>query len=251
MSWETIPRADVIHSHFSDRLDTLTAEEGGYRRLHPPVTHRRSLFFLKKTGLFLILDKLSSEGEQSYDLHYHFPPETGLELREDGRSYAAPEENALLFVDCSRQAVRSIIEGDDRPLGWYSPGYGRLTRTSTVEVSCRGAGTILFFSVLMPWSEGSGAVPSVIAEEDGEGRRITVDCEHERVVLSIHQRISDRTEGGLSYRGRALLIQEDRQARDGWAYAVDCERLSLKTDKLFESPEPRDTFKILPDRGGG
>ena len=247
MNWAAIPRAQVLHSYFSERLDTITAEEGGYRRLPFPVIHRRTIFFLKKTGLFLVLDKLVSEGEHKYDLHYHFPPEMALEMQEDGRGFAAKKENALLFVDCSNESVRNILQGHDRPIGWYSNGYGQLTRTSTVEISCRGHGTVLFFSVLMPWRHEDGTTARIVSSEDGGDRIITVEGKQERSVLSIHQEISTRKLHDLSYTAKALLIHEDREAPDDWVYAVDCEMLATGTKNMLESESPRDLFRILPE----
>jgi hypothetical protein len=249
MSWKAIPRADVIHSYFSDYLDTMTAEEGGYRALPTPVTHRRTVFFLKKTGLFLILDKLVSEGEHRYDLHYHFSPDSELVLQDDGRSFVAQKENALLFVDGSQEDVRNSFQGDDRPIGWYSRGYGHLTPTPTVEISSRGRGTVLFFSVLMPWKQGDGTAARIITSHNDGERSIAVEGKRERSLLSIHQEISQRQLGDVSYRAKALLIHEDHEAPDRWIYAIDCEMLGTGTENFIESQEPRDTFRVLEKAG--
>ncbi|MDT5060717.1 MAG: hypothetical protein QOH63_1176 [Acidobacteriota bacterium] len=52
--------------------DTIVAEHDGYKRLAQPVTHRRTVRFLKRERLWIIEDSLSGEGEHSFHFRFHF-----------------------------------------------------------------------------------------------------------------------------------------------------------------------------------
>jgi uncharacterized heparinase superfamily protein len=60
------------------KVDRVTAEHDGYRRLPQPVTHRRSVTFHKPERWWLVEDELIGEGDHKFAIRFHF--DAGLEV---------------------------------------------------------------------------------------------------------------------------------------------------------------------------
>ena len=67
ISWETTPERD-----------TLVAEHDGYARLSAPVTHRRTVCFLKRERFWTVEDTLTGQGAHDFRFRFHF--RSGLEV---------------------------------------------------------------------------------------------------------------------------------------------------------------------------
>jgi hypothetical protein len=85
-----------VHSwNSSAEHDEVVAEHSGYQRLPEPVTHRRSISFLKTEGWWLVEDTLTGAGSHKIDTRFHF--NSGLNVTIDGASVIARAENGLLL----------------------------------------------------------------------------------------------------------------------------------------------------------
>jgi hypothetical protein len=113
------------------------AEHDGYRALHPPARHRRTVWLDRISRSVDIVDEISG-GRHDVRLAFHLGPEVEAEL--DGGSailrwpQAATPGTARLGLPPLRW---SLHRGETDPiLGWYSPGLGR--RTPAVTLIGRG-----------------------------------------------------------------------------------------------------------------
>ena len=58
----------------TEEFDFLDAEHDGYGRLPDPVTHRRRIYFDKKSCFWIIRDELLGKGIHEFELFFHFAP---------------------------------------------------------------------------------------------------------------------------------------------------------------------------------
>ena len=79
---EASPR--VLEFNLGARLETLTAEHDGYRRLPQPVIHQRRVTFNKDERYWFLSDKLTGAGEHSLAFRFHFAPGLETTVRPDG-----------------------------------------------------------------------------------------------------------------------------------------------------------------------
>ena len=70
-SWETTARCKPLSWISERRFDYLEGRHDGYERLQSPATHTRSILFLKN-DYWLMRDLVTSTGNHSLDLRFHF-----------------------------------------------------------------------------------------------------------------------------------------------------------------------------------
>ena len=126
--------------HAKSRLTQLTAstegdearweaEHDGYRVLHPPVTHHRTVEFRGEQRLIEVTDELDTTGRPSIRLAFHLGPAIEADL--DGCTLAlrwpdrrGEQETATMTLPSSLDW--SLARGSAEPvLGWYSPAFGQ------------------------------------------------------------------------------------------------------------------------------
>jgi hypothetical protein len=75
----------LVENHSDERTDYALGMHEGYRRLRRPVTHYRSVLFLRPPAPdagWILTDRLKGTGRHRCALRFHFPP--GMELRPNG-----------------------------------------------------------------------------------------------------------------------------------------------------------------------
>lgn len=88
----------VLECEFGPKLEAVTAEHYGYRRLPQPLVHQRRVLFNKQRRYWSLSDMLTGKGEHDLSFRFHFA--TGLEtsVRSDG------------FVDvCDRRSGARLL----------------------------------------------------------------------------------------------------------------------------------------------
>jgi hypothetical protein len=99
--------------------DWLDIEHTGFTRLDPPVRHRRTFLFDKRTGTWEITDDLVGSGDHTADWYFHF--DYGIELESLGKGRfrtSSPGTNLILTAHSEVRLEYSIIDG------WVSRSYG-------------------------------------------------------------------------------------------------------------------------------
>ncbi len=124
------------------------AEHYGYRTLHPPVTHRRTVEFSGKRRLIEIRDEIESTGRPAVRLAFHLGPTVEADL--DGGILALrwPDRDrgqATATMILPPSLDWSLIRGASNPvLGWYSPAFGqKVPATDVIGVGFATAGSTL------------------------------------------------------------------------------------------------------------
>lgn len=106
----------------------IQGEHDGYRRLSPPVTHRRTI--VVHSGLWLVFDELFGRGEVAGRSRIHLHPERHVE-----------ELNLVTFG--------ATVE---RERGWYSERFGEKRENDVVLLSSAGNLPLLFGYGVSSWA---------------------------------------------------------------------------------------------------
>lgn len=129
----------------------LVARHNGYRRLREPVSHVRKLVWVDE-DVFLLEDTFGGSGEHNFELNFHLHPDVAVELTSGGVRLQNGGRSVCLACD---GAQFDIIQGAKEPLcGWYSPSYGVLEKTSTLQVRKTGRPADIRFHTLLRIGEG-------------------------------------------------------------------------------------------------
>jgi hypothetical protein len=138
-----------------------TAEHDGYRRLDPPVTHRRTVTLDPAARRVTIVDRLGTSGRHRCRLAFHLGPEVEAVLEgstatltwPSGRGDQVPARGILRLPE---PLDWSVHRGEEGPiLGWHSPGFGRKERSTTLIGDGSGGGADLALETVLRFEVGS------------------------------------------------------------------------------------------------
>src|SRR6185437_8284662 len=124
------------------------AEHDGYRTLHPPVTHRRTVEFHGEQRLIEVTDEIDTTGNPAVRLAFHLGP--AVEAQLDGciltlRWSGADGGQATATMTLPSSLGWSLVRGAEDPvLGWYSPAFGqKVPATDVIGVGVATPGSSL------------------------------------------------------------------------------------------------------------
>ncbi len=194
-SWKQIAEARARQWISHRRFDYFEGEHNGYARLDSPVTHVRSVLFLKE-NYWIIRDRVVTVGAHRYDLHFHFTPDAAPMI--DGRSaVAAARERQIETPGLEMFAFGSGGRGEwHKENGYISPRYGERFDAPTLVFSAEGAGAQDFFTFLIPRDSQSPDSPVSQAREikSTGGRSFEISCGASRDVLHVGEgRVTNTT----------------------------------------------------------
>lgn len=132
---------EILENHIS-----LKAVHNGYRRLKTPVEHQREIIIDKNTSL-LIIDTFTGEGVHRFELNFHLHPEVRIDKTGDWLALDNSDESIFIY---NSEDMFSVFRGQKDPiLGWYSPSYGLLKETNTLQRSIEGGADSIRFITLI------------------------------------------------------------------------------------------------------
>jgi hypothetical protein len=96
----------------------------------------------------VVADFVGGSGAHAAAVHWHLDPRWAVETRGRGAIFTRPGERGdRVGLWVPQGVVDGFAGDDDTGLGWCSPAYGRLARTTTVRVSHSGAAPFWMVSV--------------------------------------------------------------------------------------------------------
>ena len=118
-SWQHVARATVKQFASQSDFDYFEGSHDGYERLADPVTHTRSVLFVKQQpcSCLIVKDRFRANDQHLYTLRYHFP--AGCSAEADGNQVIATSydgEQLMITVIGSTTPVARIEEGGCRRL---------------------------------------------------------------------------------------------------------------------------------------
>jgi asparagine synthase (glutamine-hydrolysing) len=126
-------------------------EHDGYRRLKPPVRHRRGVVLLND-GWWLVIDRLSSLGDHDYRLHWLFP-DVPFAWQENAGLLLLNTPAGPYWVKVNGTTERkewSLVRGEENSArGWNSPYYGYRDPALSLSFTVRARSTV-FWSLFGP-----------------------------------------------------------------------------------------------------
>lgn len=126
----------------NDACDFFEGSHDGYERLADPVTHVRSVLFLKG-GYWVVRDRLVAAGEHRYELRFHFAPDARPTLRSSG----VREPGLTIEAPGSEGAWALSTE-------WVSRRYGERVPAQVAGLRTTATGPQDFFTFLLPSAAG-------------------------------------------------------------------------------------------------
>ncbi len=175
-SWRSRPEASVELWIAGESFDLLVATHDGYAQLAQPVTHRRSLFYLRNR-FWLVRDVVVGSGTHDLEINWHLAP--GLQPVAAGANGVRVEispRTALAFQTPEAHGWQRTLES-----GWYSPAYGRKIQSPVLRfrrlaqlpaefvtmICATGTGTEAPESLLRMQAQASGVSGYVLSTVEG------------------------------------------------------------------------------------
>ena len=146
-SWKLIAGSRCLGWRSQSRFDFVEGTHDGYTRLEPPVTHARSLFFLKE-GYWIVRDRVTGRGNHRVNLLFHFSPGVKLETKQ-------AESNSELATVIGSENPLNVSVFDSagewrRETGRVSYCYGSMEEAPVAQFSTQLAGDANLVSFLLP-----------------------------------------------------------------------------------------------------
>ena len=141
--WSHVANAQVHAWRTGEGFDYFDGAHDGYR----PLVHRRRVLALHG-NLLIVADYIAGSGLHTAAVHWHLDPRWTVATRDRRAAFtvgASGEDRVGLTV--ARGAMENFTADAGTGLGWWSPAYGRLDRTTTIRVSHSGAAPFWMASV--------------------------------------------------------------------------------------------------------
>lgn len=171
-SWKTKANARLKQWISQPRFDFFEGSHDGYERLSSPVTHTRSILFLKN-DYWIVRDFARARGKHDYKLNFHFNHDTNPAIKTTENNFSHVGETPE-----TENGLRLFTFGDNG--GWQkkesplSVCYGRKTDAPHLQFAASGTGAQEFFTFLLPSAAGADA-PQVLETAIDGGRAFVVN----------------------------------------------------------------------------
>jgi hypothetical protein len=160
-AWEHAANSRVRTFISGEGFDYFEGSHDGYGRLADPLTHTRSLLFIKADahhelpGLMVVRDKFSASGRHSYELRYHFA--AGCSAIADRNFVKATDQTGrgLAITTFPGGDLKARIED-----GWVSRCYGQREPAPVAVFEANGHGPQSFVSFIVPRKSRKGGAPT-------------------------------------------------------------------------------------------
>jgi len=121
----------------------IKASHDGYLRLKKPAIHIRD-FQINDDQTCIIIDSFQGEEEvHLFELNFHLHP--NVKISDKNGWLMLENGNESIYISNFKSDF-SKIKGQSAPLlGWYSPGYGLIEKTTTLHIDKRGTPASTFF----------------------------------------------------------------------------------------------------------
>jgi hypothetical protein len=141
--WSYVANGRVNRWRASERFDYFDGAHDGYA----PIEHRRRVFVLHG-DLVVVADLADGAGAHRAAVHWHLDPGWTVDLHGRRAELTRVDRKAARVGLAVPQGLLEQFSADaDTGLGWHSPVYGRMERTTTLRVSHDGAAPFWMVSV--------------------------------------------------------------------------------------------------------
>jgi hypothetical protein len=138
--WAHVANTRVHAWRANDAFDYFDGAHDGYA----PVEHRRRVLAIHG-DLVVVADLVSGEGTHAASAHWHLDPHWTVDA--GGRRVTLTRAGERVDLGMPAGAIDCVSGDSTSGLGWYSPAYGTLERTTTVRIAHAGAAPFWLVSV--------------------------------------------------------------------------------------------------------
>jgi hypothetical protein len=188
--WRSVPRPHLERWISLPGVDLARAAHDGYQRLSRPLTHRRTVVFLKP-DYWILSDEFTGAGQHQFDFHFHFAP--GVKIEASHGNWLAARQGSRMLVVPPAGAAGRVVQGDESSReGWYSADYGHREPAPVLMATARGAAPAGYHWLLWPMP----ATWPRVRERPGPGLRLAIETDawSDRVAVGGQQIEFDRGE---------------------------------------------------------
>lgn len=225
--WKTRAHATQKKWITEQRFDFFEGSHNGYERLVSPVTHTRSVLFLK-SDYWIMRDLVETQGSHEYSLNFHFAERREPVIGNDGMFVGDGSSRIFAFGDNGfwqqRQAFVSTNHGDKR-------------NASFMRYLSSGEGTQEFFTFIMPFA--AGQIPPVVTEaaiENGRAFVIKYNGYTDIFVLNDGDAVIDNGVFASSFRHSWARLRDGESAPDELVL-IDGDRLNVGGSEVLKIEE--------------
>lgn len=162
-NWATRAKCSKDAWISAERFDFFSGSHDGYQRLPDPVTHRRSIIFLKNDYL-IIRDLAETNGEHSYRLNFHF---------DSGIQTAVGDNDNWVGGDDHRIYTFGDNGGWEAKESWISKNHGNRENAPLMRFVSKGVGMQEFFTFVLPVDAAEKA-PEITEVPMASGRAFVI-----------------------------------------------------------------------------
>jgi hypothetical protein len=153
--WSHVANSEVHRWRTNEAFDFFDGGHDGYR----PLTHRRRVLALHG-DLVVVADFVDGTGPHQAAVHWHLDPGWTLAARGRRAELTRADDTSMRIGFVVPQGIIEPFVADaDTGLGWHSPVYGRLEKTTTIRV--RQSGSTPFWMVSVFDLDADNAVADV------------------------------------------------------------------------------------------
>jgi hypothetical protein len=150
-SWERIAQCRLLAFKSTESGVYFEGRHDGYQWLDDPVTHTRSVLFVKedvrkKLPSFLVIrDSFSARAQHRYAINFHFAPECRATAVRNLASASSPGGGKLTIKTLGDSAVHARVED-----GWVSQCYAQRVKAPVAVFEAEGTGPQEFVTLIFP-----------------------------------------------------------------------------------------------------
>lgn len=149
-SWKRIAKPAAREFISGSGFDYFEGSHDGYERLSDPVTHTRSLIFVKAAGselpsYLIARDRFKARGSHHYRAAYHFAEGCRAETTQTGAIASNERGNKLNICAFGNATLRTKIEE-----GWVSRAYGKRAKAPVAVIETEREGSHELIAFIIP-----------------------------------------------------------------------------------------------------
>jgi len=208
----------------SKTLDYFEGSHDGYQRLSSPVTHTRSIWFVRGE-YWLIVDKLTGSGNHTIESNFHFPDDVAVSIDKRNAILTADGRGLAIICDSTIELSATLINGEIDPIqGWRSYNSGQKTAAPTLSYCSSTPLPVVICLAIVPLAKSDTPQPTVQIESTTDGSLATVKF-NDRTDYLFNASGSDAGEHSFAdYRtsGSVVFVREFADAQRPARYFSDC-----------------------------
>jgi hypothetical protein len=241
-SWQQLPRVRTDLWRVGEKFACFQGHHTGYGRLPKPVTHRRSIYYVK-SRFWLIRDIAEGQGEHRLDFFWHFAPGIRLDCQTG---------NAFMF-GINHDPGLSILATEGHKWsqevipGWHSAVYGQKKPAIVLNFSTTTELPIGFATLLLPMPDGDTEPGRLVDVTQSSGKPDLYSCAYHEKRQTHQWVFSEATTrwqlGGLASDARVLYCRFDNTGRLIEFAVCEGSFFELTGQSLFAARECRSVYE--------